>query len=1033
MRHWLHTRFLVTLVLGVTAVFAPAHSQTPKTASLADITAILDSEAPDPTRIADLRAKAAATPGTLSKGELARFFHSRSQTKLALGDYRGAIADCEQAVEAAKTGLPLPEYAPILQSLALQYGYMGELKQSLDVWLRMAREMDRQGTKGRLFNANRNIAQLYIAFGDLKQAQTYVERNSALHAESTSWVNATSANRAWWQGDVERGRAALFDARGQYQQAEQAMQRVEVFFAQAVRAGPSGSQDARIAPNQGEHALDNAIAQLGRAKAKLGRMAEGEADIRRALLSRLRATGKYNLQTEKFIGFLAALKVEQGRLAEAEKLTRAQLEIHKALGVPPDANAAVVALNQFASILNLQGRWQEASAAYLELDKATVNWPASRRENLLLNTNQIATLFATNNLSAGLAAADRLLRRQKELLGDTHTDTALVRGMAAIGLALSGKDADAEREFKLAVPILAKSSRESDMDDALNSAARDQRMALVIEAYIALLARKGTDEAALESFGLADVVRGRSVQSALAASSARVVARTPVLADLARKEQDLDRQLVAQLGLLNGLLAQPAAERDDKVLGTLRSEIDKLRKARDAAKKELAGRFKNYSDLVEPQPATVEEIRKVLVDDEAFVSFYFGRNASFVWAVSKSGLVGFKPLNLTAADLETKVAKLRVPFTSSVIEPFDVALAHSLYAEILQPVEHVWKSAKSLTVVANGALGMLPLGLLPTAPSDVQWQPEADRYAGYRTVPWLIRTHAVTMVPSGSSLRTLRQLPPASAKREPLIGFGDPYFNQQQADDAQKAIEVAHATEAETTLRSLKTRRRAVRSGDDVTLSDLDRLPDTGEELEAIAKALSIDPAKALRLGKDANEKTIKSMDLTRYRFVVFATHGLVPPQLGLSQPAIALTAPKVANVDGDGLLTMEEVLGLKLDADWVVLSACNTGAGAVEGAEAVSGLGRAFFYAGTRALLLTNWEVDSLSARDLVKGTFAILATDAKISRAEALRRSVLELMDGPGLVRADGTVVRTYAHPYFWAAYSIVGDGATVSAAPQ
>ena len=137
MRHWLHTRFLVTLVLGVTAVFAPAHSQTPKTASLADITAILDSEAPDPTRIADLRAKAAATPGTLSKGELARFFHSRSQTKLALGDYRGAIADCEQAVEAAKTGLPLPEYAPILQSLALQYGYMGELKQSLDIWLRM--------------------------------------------------------------------------------------------------------------------------------------------------------------------------------------------------------------------------------------------------------------------------------------------------------------------------------------------------------------------------------------------------------------------------------------------------------------------------------------------------------------------------------------------------------------------------------------------------------------------------------------------------------------------------------------------------------------------------------------------------------------------------------------------------------------------------------------------------------------------------------------------------------------------------------
>ena len=183
MRHWLHTRFLVTLVMGVTAVFAPAHSQTPKTASLADITAILDSETPDPTRFADLRAKAAATPGTLSKGELARFFHSRSQTKLALGDYRGAIADCEQAVEAAKTGLPLPEYAPILQSLALQYGYMGELKQSLDVWLRMAREIDRQGAKGSCSMPIATLPSCLLRFSDLKQAQTYVERNSALHAK----------------------------------------------------------------------------------------------------------------------------------------------------------------------------------------------------------------------------------------------------------------------------------------------------------------------------------------------------------------------------------------------------------------------------------------------------------------------------------------------------------------------------------------------------------------------------------------------------------------------------------------------------------------------------------------------------------------------------------------------------------------------------------------------------------------------------------------------------------------------------------
>jgi CHAT domain-containing protein len=115
-----------------------------------------------------------------------------------------------------------------------------------------------------------------------------------------------------------------------------------------------------------------------------------------------------------------------------------------------------------------------------------------------------------------------------------------------------------------------------------------------------------------------------------------------------------------------------------------------------------------------------------------------------------------------------------------------------------------------------------------------------------------------------------------------------------------------------------------------------------------------------VHLGKDANESVVKSIDLAQYRIVAFATHGLVPGDLdGLTQPALALTAPSVAGIEGDGLLTMEEILGLKLDADWVVLSACNTGAGA-GAAEAASGLGSAFFCAGTRAVLVTNWSVQS-------------------------------------------------------------------------
>jgi CHAT domain-containing protein len=212
---------------------------------------------------------------------------------------------------------------------------------------------------------------------------------------------------------------------------------------------------------------------------------------------------------------------------------------------------------------------------------------------------------------------------------------------------------------------------------------------------------------------------------------------------------------------------------------------------------------------------------------------------------------------------------------------------------------------------------------------------------------------------------------------------------------------------------------------DKAELALLPRLPDTADELKSITLALQADPSKALHLGKDANTRTVKSADLSGYKVVAFATHGLVSGDLdGLNQPALALSAPDVADVDGDGLLTMEEILGLKLDADWVVLSACNTGAGSGAGAEAASGLGRAFFYAGTRAILVTNWSVHSESARELVTDIFRRQSADPKLTRGEALRQAETALIDGPGF-QDSGKTVFTYAHPLFWAPYSLIGDG--------
>jgi CHAT domain-containing protein len=231
------------------------------------------------------------------------------------------------------------------------------------------------------------------------------------------------------------------------------------------------------------------------------------------------------------------------------------------------------------------------------------------------------------------------------------------------------------------------------------------------------------------------------------------------------------------------------------------------------------------------------------------------------------------------------------------------------------------------------------------------------------------------------------------------------------------------------TTRGIPLKLRAALHTEDVDRAELallPRLPDTRLELLAVAKALGINPATALYLGNAANEQNVETLNLSHYKIVAFATHGLVPGDVdGLTQPALALSAPEVARVKGNGLLTMEKILALKLDADWVVLSACNTAAGAGAGAEAASGLGSAFFYAGTRALLVTNWSVHSASARELMTGVFKRQGADSSISRSEALRQSMLALIDGPGAVDGSGKTIFSYAHPLFWAPYSLIGDG--------
>jgi CHAT domain-containing protein len=1015
---------------------APPTRFVPPPRSISDIAAILDSEKPDASRINELKSAAdAVPPANISKAALAWFYYTRGNARSQLGRLSLALEDADRALEVGRGVVDANVRGRLQQFAGLQYLFAGSPQQALVLFSTQLRDSNLQGWH---FNASQFASNALLQMGDIERAEAHLRKNLALIQQARTsghprWRSTYALIGQSWEADVEMQRAMVFEARGQYREAQNAYHLAE----RRRRASMKGILSLKNAPPESQllQAVDSMILAQARIKAKQGRLAEAEADARRALLSRLKDQGKYHPFTTKFVMGLAYIVAEQGRFLEAERLARVSLEINRNVGVAVDSQSNANILSFLGGILNLQGKANDAAAVYAELDQAIARWEPQRRQVFDLNSSRIYSLYSSGQIEAGLTAAQALLKREASRVGEKHFETAAARGTVAVGYMRAGKEADAIREFKTAIPVLMAAAHENGDDDTALIAARTAKLQNVVEAYIDLLARSQrmtADEIAAETFRLADTVRGQSVQQALTAASVRMIATDPSLSDLIRTEQDLSKQVGAQLGMLNNVLSLPSGERDDDAVRLINATIEKARTDREKVRADIGRRFPSYADLIDPKAPNIEEVKETLRQGEVLLSFYFGRRRSFLWAIPKHGPVTFAPISATAADIESKVRQLRAGLeaeaaTLSDIPAYDLALAHELYELLMEPAAASWKPATSLIIVTNGALGLLPLSLLPTARVEVKAGDE-PLFSLYRKVPWLARTHAVAMVPSASALRTLRQLPTGPADRDPMTGFGDPFFSTHQMLEAQ-ALTNSQKGDAVPEKRGAPFRRRAAlrtNGVDSADLAQLPRLPDTADELEAIARALRTDPLKVLALRKDANERKIKDTDLTRFRIIAFATHGLIPGDLdGLSQPALALTAPDVAEIDGDGLLTMEEVLALKLDADWVVLSACNTGLGTEAGAEAVSGLGRAFFYAGTRALLVTNWAVHSEPARQLVTDTFRRQAADPGLSRAEALRQATVALIDGPGFVDQSGKPLFSYAHPVFWAPYSIIGDG--------
>ena len=270
-----------------------------------------------------------------------------------------------------------------------------------------------------------------------------------------------------------------------------------------------------------------------------------------------------------------------------------------------------------------------------------------------------------------------------------------------------------------------------------------------------------------------------------------------------------------------------------------------------------------------------------------------------------------------------------------------------------------------------------------------------------RDIAWLAREYAVTVLPSVSSLRALRRIGPAASAPSPFLGIGNPVLTGSPSG-------------RRPTLANLF--RGAVADVDKVHA--LPPLPETADELRAIAKTLGASEEDLL-LGERASEPVLRQMPLDHYRIIEFATHGLMSGELkGLAEPALVLTPPPEPTADNDGLLTASKIATLRFNADWVVLSACNTAAGdGTPDAGGLSGLAKAFFYAGARSLLVSHWPVESKAAVALTTGAFAELAKDPTIGRAEALRRAMMAML--------DPSQPPELAHPLAWAPFVLAGEG--------
>jgi CHAT domain-containing protein len=547
-------------------------------------------------------------------------------------------------------------------------------------------------------------------------------------------------------------------------------------------------------------------------------------------------------------------------------------------------------------------------------------------------------------------------------------------------------------------------------------------------ANIAAAVRQGLEPVPVlgqEGFEIAQWASQSSAAAAIQQMAARFGSGGGELATLVRESQDLSAAWHDKDKRLVDALSKPGGQQNRTEIAALRKEMTEAESRIATITVRLEKEFPDYAALASPKPVHAEEVQKLLGADEALAFFLTGDEESYVFALTRERF-DWQTIPIGAKNLSVKVAAFRHGLDVGTLsksadgskpELFDLGLAHELFVALLGPVDFLIKDKVNLLVVPTGSLTALHFHLLVMEKPAIS-VPQLTDIATYRDAAWLTKRQAVSVLPSVASLTALRTFAHKDQATKPLVGFGDPVFDPAER---ARALEERRRAKSRVAVNSRANSEFWRGAGVDRTklAQALPSLLDSADELKTVAAKLGASPSD-IHLASDASETTVKRTALANYRVVYFATHGLVAEDVrGLGEPSLALTLPAQPTELDDGLLTASEVAQLKLNADWVVLSACNTAAGDKPGAEALSGLARAFFYAGARALLVSHWSVASDAATRLTTSTFDLIKSNPSMGRAEGLRRAMLAYMNDKG--------DPLNAYPGYWGPFSVVGEGTT------